>query len=544
MRLFWLGILGMLALIVGCGQSAGSGEEVDAAAPILRPLASGNLLRDGTALYPRLVRLASSGSANGRVLASVVQPPENGQPGKGLIYESTSGGASFSQVGTVTDSLASGGLCCSTLYELPHAVGSLNAGTLLWAASVGQDATNRRMSLRVWKSTDVGRTWTYLSACVTATTTGGLWEPEFSIASDGALVCHYSDETDGVHSQKLARVRSSDGVNWGNRSDTVASSLGSDRPGMAVVRKLPNGTYFMTYEICAASGQCTCVVHSRTSPDGWNWGSATDLGIRPETPDGKYFKHAPTTAWAPSPSGNGRLLLVGQILYNKDGSVASGNGTTLLANTENGTGLWYELPAPVGVPGAYDNYCPNYSSALLPSADGKSVLEMATDYAGGVCKASFASGSLQGTRDASGIVSGGTYRLINVNSGLCLDVPQDSRVQVQLQQWTCNGLGPQNWLVGASASGTFTLKGQNSGLCMDVDKDSRSPGGVVQQYTCNGLGPQNWRFEALGLGYYRLVGQNSGLCLDVTGGSRALEAKMQQYTCNDLAPQLWKVERR
>ncbi|MEK8169340.1 hypothetical protein NKH77_04660 [Streptomyces sp. M19] len=38
------------------------------------------------------------------------------------------------------------------------------------------------------------------------------------------------------------------------------------------MRKLPSGTYFMSYEICAAAGQYVCVVHYRTSADGWDWG--------------------------------------------------------------------------------------------------------------------------------------------------------------------------------------------------------------------------------------------------------------------------------
>src|SRR5262249_30703225 len=143
------------------------------------------------------------------------------------------------------------------------------------------------MALHIWKSNDIGRTWSYLSCCADSQSTAGswnrppcgvlqsdagLWEPEFSVTSDGWLVCHYSDETDGKHCQKLARVRTSDGVSWTNRCDTVASDKSTDRPGMAVVRKLPNGSYFMSYELCAADGEYKCVVQYRTSQDGWVWG--------------------------------------------------------------------------------------------------------------------------------------------------------------------------------------------------------------------------------------------------------------------------------
>ncbi|MER8155680.1 sialidase family protein [Streptomyces sp. NPDC094472] len=344
-------------------------------------------LRDGGALYPRAIRLQHSGKDNGRVLASTVV--HDGGNGIGAVQESTDGGSSFSQVGTVADpkSASGRGLCCATLYELPQQIGDMPAGTLLWAASFGQDAPGRRMTIEVFKSTDLGRKWSHLSTVATAEDTKGLWEPEFSIDAEGNLVCHYSDETDPRHSQKLVAVRSRDGVSWSGLHDTVAGTPAADRPGMAVVRKLPNGTYVMTYEICSEDPKFSCVVHYRTSPDGWDWGDPTNLGTRPETADGKYFKHAPNLAWAPE-EGNpqGKLLLIGQAMYNADGSRAEGSGRTIWTNSKGGDGAWREIPAPVTVKSDKLDPCPNYSSSLLPSSDGHEVLEIATDYDGGVCR--------------------------------------------------------------------------------------------------------------------------------------------------------------
>jgi hypothetical protein len=358
-------------------------------APATAEAATGQLLRDDTGLYPRALRLEHSGAANGRIMASVVT--FQGNTGIGAIYESTNNGSTFAQVGTVADPQASDGkgLCCATLFELPQAVGALHAGTLLWAASMGADA--RPMSLRIWKSNDVGRTWSYLSSCATALNEGGLWEPEFSIAADGHLVCHYSDETDSAHSQKLMEVRSTDGVTWTDPSPTVASPTFGHRPGMPIVRRLPNGTSVMSYEICGVGGQYDCAAYTRQSADGWNWGPPTNLGVRVQAANGRYFTHAPTIALAP----NGKLLLIGQILQNTDGSVAAGNGRTIFANTEGSTGKWQELPAPVAVTNPYNNYCPNYSSPMVVSPDGKTVLELATDYDGTVCKTYYASGRLK-----------------------------------------------------------------------------------------------------------------------------------------------------
>lgn len=382
----WLALVAVVVLVTtGSGIAFAADTDPDTATT----QAERQLLRDGTGLYPRAVRLAHNGDANGRILASVVSFVGNAD-GIGAIYESTDDGASFAEVGTVADPDAAGGqgLCCSTLYELPRQVGDMPAGTLLWAASVGADEADRRMSLRIWRSDDLGRTWSHLSACATATGTGGLWEPEFSVAADGALVCHYADESDPNHSQKLMRARSVDGVTWTDHSPTVASGLASDRPGMPVVRQLGDGGYFMAFEICAAGGQFSCVVHYRTSPDGWDWGDVAHLGFRPETGDGKYFKHAPTITTAPGADGGTVVHLIGQILYNADGSPAPENGAAVLSNAAGGGGAWTLGAAPVTVAAPYDNYCPNYSSTLLPTGDGR-LFGIATDYDGEVCKPYF-----------------------------------------------------------------------------------------------------------------------------------------------------------
>jgi hypothetical protein len=68
----------------------------------------------------------------------------------------------------------------------------------------------------------------------------GLWDPEFLVAKDGALVIFWSDETDSCCSQKLTQMRSTDGVTWKNETDTVESESQPDRPGMIVVGKLPD----------------------------------------------------------------------------------------------------------------------------------------------------------------------------------------------------------------------------------------------------------------------------------------------------------------
>ena len=183
-----------------------------------------------------------------------------------------------------------------------------------------------------------------------------------------------SDETDPCCSQKLVQMRTRDLVTWSPKQDTVAGRSQADRPGMAIVSQLPNGTYFMSYEVCGPATHCQ--VYSRTSTDGWNFGDPTSFGTKAVTTTGQYLAHAPGSLYDPA---SRQILLIGQVLYEADGTVSQGNGRLIFTNrSSDGSGPWKTIPAPVEIPAAYDNYCPNYSSALMPVPDG--LLELASDY--------------------------------------------------------------------------------------------------------------------------------------------------------------------
>lgn len=383
----------VMSLLVGAAACPGSNAGPTPPPVEHPPVEGGTRLTAGTALYPRVIRLAHNGAANGRLLMSYVTFP-GGEYGEGHIVESGDDGQTWSSspIGIVRDE-SSHGICCSTLYELPSGAGALPEGTLLWAASIGQDQSGRRMALRVWKSSDLGRSWSYLSSCANATNTGGLWEPEFSTTASGVLVCHYSDETlQPVHSQVLARVESTDGgATWGPRILTVASTNPAHRPGMPVVRRMPDGVYVMTYEICGVAG-ANCATWIRSSADGASWGDSSALGSRVVSTGGHFFAHAPNVA-VRADGATGGLVLIGQLLEDASERQVAGSGGTLMVTTGHGDGPWTEVTAPLKVANVYDNYCPNYSTSLLPSVDGSRVLVVATAYVGQLCTAFYGTGA-------------------------------------------------------------------------------------------------------------------------------------------------------
>lgn len=350
------------------------------------------LLYDGVGAYPRVVRLAHSGAYNGLLVASINSNRDG--DGVGLIFQSRDAGRSFRQVAVIAepDGVRGRGQCCGVLFELPRALGVLPAGTLLWANTTGWEVApgERHVKQRLWQSPDRGRTWRFLGDMAVSPNQYNAWEPELSMAADGQLVVHWADESDKPrHDQKIVQARSRDGVHWTDQRDTVKSGNFFVRPGMPGVRQLPDGSYFMVYEICNL-GEPLCSVYFRTSRDGWDYGDPFNLGTGVRTADGKYPRHTPTIDITRS----GRVLLVSEMLVNADGSHAADNGAAILVNDRWGAGAWREMAAPVANSGVNNEGCRNFSPTLLASPDERSVLEIATDFDGDVCKAYYAFGAV------------------------------------------------------------------------------------------------------------------------------------------------------
>ncbi len=141
----------------------------------------------------------------------------------------------------------------------------------------------------------------------------------------------------------------------------------------------------------------------------------------------------------------------------------------------------------------------------------------------------------------SGIVSGGTYKLINRNSGKALDVDKNSTADGgDVIQWTDNGGNNQKWVVTSTSNG-YTLKNVNSGKLLDVDNGSTADGGNVIQWTDNGGSNQRWNIVNLGNGYYKLLNVKSGKALDVDKNSTVDGGDVIQWTDNGGNNQMWQL---
>jgi|GEM_PF-3843583 len=222
------------------------------------------------------------------------------------------------------------------LYELPQAIGGMAAGTLLCAGLV-LPYDRSFCEIDLYMSTDSGRNWTYVSTIAEGkvATPGNdpVWEP-FLLVANNKLICYYSDERDPTYSQKLVHQATTDGVSWGSVVDDVAIS-GGQRPGMAVVAQMPNGSYIMTYEIVGNPSGAYYKISS--NPESWNAANAGT--VFDANGSGPYCVNM-----------NGTMIL------------SSGGNNNLYTNTNNGAGNWSQISSIIGA-------C--YSRAIVPLSNGR-----------------------------------------------------------------------------------------------------------------------------------------------------------------------------
>jgi len=309
----------------------------------------GKKLADGQA-YVTLVRLSHQANPadNGRLLIAFEENGMEGIP----IYESRDEGESWRLVTHATDAQHSDHAKCNLhwqphLTEMPRTVGDLKAGTVLLSASDVCNGENGRMAsmqLQLYGSTDQGRSWQYHSAIADGTAELPVWEPHLLVLDDGKLVTFYSSEVhkrDGYNQMLGHKVSTDQGKTWGPEIYDTAMRGGVERPGMVIIARLPNGTYVYSYE--DVQGPDNGQVHVKFSKDGLHWGAPEDRGTPVVAQGGEYPINCPTVSWFPVGGPNGVLVVSAR------GAAGGGDasGRSFYWNNNNGTGPWWEAPAPV-----------------------------------------------------------------------------------------------------------------------------------------------------------------------------------------------------
>lgn len=341
----------------------------------------------GGATYARIICLKHSGSSNGTLLCTYDQLKNVSVSVNGKtvdkqvypIYKSTDGGDNWQLISNVYDKeynlLRTSQPC---LYELPVKVGDMPAGTILLAGNIFDDSPHTVSRIVIYKSTDGGYTWSFLSEvdnggpCVydpsTTSTTTTVWEPFLGMSKDGKLVCYYSDErqkADGVL-QAVSFKTSSDGKNWSSLSNVAAIPNRSDRPGMITVTELPNGKYMATYEMVnrPSISKNNAVVYCKFSEDGVTW-DADSLGTRVALADGRGIGSSPYVKWIDAGGPNGMVIVSAK--WGTDSNDNISGGQNFYVNYNLGEGPWERLP--MAVTYDYNDLAGGYFSGFSQSFD-------------------------------------------------------------------------------------------------------------------------------------------------------------------------------
>lgn len=312
--------------------------------------------------YAKNIVLKYSGSANGTQLVTFDQLVLVNGKQMYPIYRSTDDGATWSHLTDIVPNNDFPTLARTAqpfLYELPQQVGSLPAGTILLSGMIMP--TDRSSSrLVVYKSTDHGASWSYLSTIDTGgpatydptptSTTTTVWEPSLIVDGNGKLAAYFSDErqkANGVLQAVSYRESSDGGLTWGAEGNVSAPTNSSDRPGMITVTKLPDGRYLATFEVVNRPSRSnnTAPVYFKISPDGVTWTPTTSIGTQITLANGRGIGSSPYVKWVPTGGPKGMVVVA-----SKWGLDASGNisgGEDFYVNYNLGAGPWERLPMAV-----------------------------------------------------------------------------------------------------------------------------------------------------------------------------------------------------
>jgi Ricin-type beta-trefoil lectin domain-like len=132
------------------------------------------------------------------------------------------------------------------------------------------------------------------------------------------------------------------------------------------------------------------------------------------------------------------------------------------------------------------------------------------------------------TGDMSAYTSQGPTGVVSPSWRRCIGINASGQANsILANQWDCLGALSQLWSLQEVYSGTFRIINQNSGRCLDVigGTGAISSGIHVQQFLCLSVSQTNqlWRFELVQnlsgtIGWYRIRAVHSNLCLSVDAG--------------------------
>ncbi|MET8197819.1 non-reducing end alpha-L-arabinofuranosidase family hydrolase, partial [Micromonospora sp. NPDC005222] len=128
--------------------------------------------------------------------------------------------------------------------------------------------------------------------------------------------------------------------------------------------------------------------------------------------------------------------------------------------------------------------------------------------------------------------SGGAGRIVGVQSGRCIDVPNSTQTNgTRVQLYDCNGQSNQQWTY--TSSKQLMVYGSK---CLDANGAATANGTGIIIWDCNGQPNQQWNINSNG----SISGVQSGRCLDVWGTGNGQQ--IQLYDCHGQTNQQWRTD--
>jgi DUF1680 family protein len=138
---------------------------------------------------------------------------------------------------------------------------------------------------------------------------------------------------------------------------------------------------------------------------------------------------------------------------------------------------------------------------------------------------------------------GGSYRLVNVGSGLVLGVQNMSTADGGLAlQWGDTGTADHNWEMITDGS-AVRFRNVHSGKVLGVLNMSTADNAAVLQWADNGTADHRWTMLAQSDGTYKIRNVNSGKLLAIANNSTAQGAFAVQESDNGTADNRWRLVR-
>lgn len=137
----------------------------------------------------------------------------------------------------------------------------------------------------------------------------------------------------------------------------------------------------------------------------------------------------------------------------------------------------------------------------------------------------------------------GTYKIQNRNSGLYMDVDNNSTENnANVVSFLDEGSDPsQRWTLTEVAEGVYSIKNYRSGKVLDVEDSSTDNGAVIQQYDDYSATNQQFILLSAGDGYYYLAARHCGKVIEIPNSSTNLGEWLKIYDNNGSDTQKWKL---